>query len=71
MIENKATKKRILIIFLDDDGKEIRAYSDQVDYKEGFVVFNTEINKLSIPNFRVLKVKEELEKWKTLLLEQI
>jgi len=55
------TRKKILIVYLDDDGNTINAYTDIIEYLEGFIRFETHKNIISIPTIRVLKIKEEVK----------
>lgn len=53
--------KKILVIYLNDDNKQTIAYTNSIQYIEGFVVFITNENKLTIPANRILKIKEDLD----------
>ena len=54
-------EKEFLIIYLDDDGKTSKAYTDHLDIKDGLLYFNTGDNKIILPTQRLLKIKEKVK----------
>lgn len=55
------TRKKILVIYLDDNDKQAIAYTDAINYSGDFITFETNQNKITLPSGRILKIKEDLE----------
>jgi len=54
-------RKKILIIYLDDNNKQTIAYTNFINYFNDFITFETNDNKITLPSSRVLKIKEEVK----------
>ena len=53
-------KKEVFISYLNDDNNVVSAYVEILQMN-GFVKFKTNQNIISIPQSRVLKIKEKIE----------
>jgi len=51
--------KEVFIVYLDDNNQSISAYVEILEIN-GFVKFRTNQNIISIPQSRVLKIKEKI-----------
>jgi len=51
-------EKESLIFYIDDNGESTSSYAVIISKDNGFLTFKTDKNIISIPNHRVLKIKE-------------
>lgn len=54
-------KAKAFVSYLDDNDQIVNGYFEIVDRKDGYLIIKSGKNKISIPNHRVKKIKEDLE----------
>ena len=60
-MEQDKTQEKKLILYLDDNGATIDCYAIILEITDSIVKFQTSENIITIPIFRLLKIKEKIK----------
>ena len=53
--------REVFLIYLEDDGRQVSAYVNIIELKDGLITFKTNKNIISIPVARIVKIKARFE----------
>lgn len=59
MIQETGNRTKPLVVYLNDDGQQMKTYSDY-SIEEGVIRIRTSKSIITIPLVRLLKIKEEI-----------